>query len=129
MRITITAKHVRVTQAMKDYAKEKLEKLDRYFDRIESIRVILDKDGMDNVCEIAIRTAMHNELVAMVHNQDDMHAAVDLCLDKCHRQLKKIKEKARGHKGADKRKKLGRDVKKVTMAIPREETYEDVINE
>ncbi|MCA8919782.1 MAG: ribosome-associated translation inhibitor RaiA [Planctomycetes bacterium] len=129
MRITITAKHVKVTDKMKDYAREKLAKLERYFDRIANIQVILDKDGKDNVCEINISTETHNQVTAIVHNAEDMHAAVDLCVDKSHRQIKKIKEKLKGHKGNDKRKKLGRDVKKLTQRLPRETTYEEAKNE
>jgi putative sigma-54 modulation protein len=129
VRITITAKHVQVTDKMKDYAREKLEKLERYFDRIANIQVILDKDGLENVCELNISTDTHNHLTAVVHNLEDMHAAVDMCVDKALRQLKKIKEKLKGHKGNDKRKKLGRDVKRLTTRLPRETTYEEAKNE
>jgi len=129
LRITITAKHVKVTDKMKDYAREKLSKLERYFDRINNIQVVLDKDGLDNVCEINISTDTHNHLTAVVHNPEDMHAAVDLCVDKAHRQVRKLKEKLKGHKGNDKRKKLGRDVKKLTTRVPRETTYEEAKNE
>lgn len=132
MRITITAKHVKVTDTMKSYAKDKLERLDRYFDRIDTIQVLLNREALDNICEINVHTDTHNQLSAVVHNRDDMHAAVDLCVDKVHRQLKKIKEKLKGHKGADKRKKLGRDVKRLTTRLPRisdESSYEDAKNE
>ncbi|MCA8913556.1 MAG: ribosome-associated translation inhibitor RaiA [Planctomycetes bacterium] len=129
MRITITAKHVKVTEKMKGYAREKLSKLERYFNRIANIQVILDKDGMDNVCEINISTETHNQVTAIVHNQEDMHAAVDLCVDKAHRQIKKIKEKLKGHKGSDRRKKIGRDVKRLTTRVERESTYEEAKNE
>ena len=129
MRITITAKHVKVTDKMKDYAREKLEKLERHFDRIANIGVILDRDGLDNVCEVNISTDTHHQVTAIVHNQEDMHAAVDLCVDKALRQLKKIKEKLKSHKGSDRRKKLGRDVKRLTSAIDKESTYEEAKNE
>jgi putative sigma-54 modulation protein len=125
VRITITARHVKVTDKMKDYAREKLKKLERYFDRISNINVILDHQGTDHICEINISTETHNQLSAIVRNQDDIHAAVDLCIDKSHRQLRKLKEKIKGHKGRDKRKKLGRDVKKLTRRLPEEETYEE----
>jgi len=129
VRITITAKHVKVTDKMKDYARQKLEKLERYFNRIANISVILDRDGLDHVCEINISTETHNQVTAVVHNQEDMHAAVDLCIDKSHRQLKRIKEKLKSHKGSDRRKKLGRDVKRLTAHVEKETTYEEAKNE
>lgn len=129
MRITITAKNVKVTPMMKKYAEEKLEKLERYFNRIQTIQVILNQDGLDHVCEINLHTDTHNHLSAVVHHREDMHAAVDLCIDKAYRQLRKVKEKLKGHKGNDKRKKLVRDVKRVTTRLRRESTYEEAKNE
>jgi len=129
VRINITAKHVKVTDKMKDYAESKLEHLGRYFDRISKIQVILDQDKLDYICEVNISTDTHNQVTAVVHNRDDMHAAVDLCIDKAHRQLAKIKEKLKGHKGSDKRRKLGRDVRRETIRVPKETTYEEAKNE
>jgi putative sigma-54 modulation protein len=129
VRITITAKHVKVTDKMKDYAREKLERLERYFNRIANIKVILDQDGLDHVCEVNISTDTHNQITAVVHNQEDMHAAVDLCIDKAHRQLGKIKEKLKGHKGFTRRQKIGRDVKRPSIRLPKETTYEEAKNE
>lgn len=117
---------------MKDYARGKLAKLERYFDRINSIQVILDRDGMDHVCEINIHTDTANHLSAVVHNQESMHGAVDLCVDKAHRQVRKVKEKLKGHKGPSKRKKLVRDVKRLSGRLrkdTRETTYEEAKNE
>lgn len=125
LRITVTARHVKVTDKVKDYAREKLKKLERYFDRISTISVILDEEGTDKICEVNISTETSNQLSAIVRNQDDIHAAIDLCVDKAHRQVRKLKEKIKGHKGRDKRKKLGRDVKKLTRQIPEEESYEE----
>lgn len=129
MRITITAKHVKVTDRMKEYAREKLAKLERYFDRIHSIQIILDQDGIDHLCEINMHTDTQNHLSAMVRNHESMHAAVDMCVDKSYRQLRKVKEKLKGHKGPEKRKKLGRDVKRLSTRIRRETTYEEAKNE
>ncbi len=129
MRITITAKNVKVTPMMKQYAEKKLEKLKRYFNRIHAIQVILNQTGLDYVCEINMHTDTQHHLSAVVHHREDMHAAVDLCIDKSYRQLRKVKEKLKGHKGSDKRKKLVRDVKRVTTRIRRESTYEEAKNE
>lgn len=129
MKLTIVAKHDRITDALKEYAQDKIDRLEHFFDRINSIHVTLDKQGDSNRCEIEISAARGGHFVASVTNDDDLHAAIDLCIDKSERQLKKLKEKIRGHKGAEKRKKLGRDIKRRTQIIPKEETYEDVVNE
>ncbi len=129
MKLSIVAKHVKVTDALKDYAKDKVDRLEHFFDRINSIHVTLDKQGDTNRCEIEISAAKHGHFVASVTNTDDLHAAIDLCIDKSERQLKKLKEKIRSHKGTTQRAKLGRDVKRKTAVLPKDETYEDVVNE
>ncbi len=60
MRITVTARHLKVTDKVKDYAREKLKKLERYFDRISNIYVILDEEGTDKICEVNISTETNN---------------------------------------------------------------------
>jgi putative sigma-54 modulation protein len=130
MKLKIVAKHDKISDALKDYAEDKIDRLDHFFDRINSINVLLDKQGDNNRCEIEIAAARGgHHFVASVTNDDDMHAAIDLCIDKSHRQLNKLKEKIRSHKGAENRKKLGRDVKRKTAIVPKDETYEDVVNE
>ncbi|MCC6149242.1 MAG: ribosome-associated translation inhibitor RaiA [Planctomycetes bacterium] len=130
MKLTIVAKHERITDTVKEYAQDKIDRLDHFFDRINSIHVTLDKQGGSNRCEIEIAAARGgHHFVASVTNDDDLRAAIDLCVDKSERQLKKLKEKIRSHKGEKNRKKLGRDVKRRTQIIPKEETYEDVVNE
>lgn len=130
MKLKIVAKHDKISDALKDYAEDKIDRLDHFFDRINSINVLLDKQGNNNKCEIEIAAARGgHHFVASVTNDDDMHAAIDLCVDKSERQLNKFKEKVRGHKGTEARKKLGRDVKRKTAIVPKDETYEDVVNE
>jgi putative sigma-54 modulation protein len=130
MKLKIVAKHDKIADALKDYAEDKIDRLDHFFDRINSINVLLDKQGNNNRCEIEIAAARGgHHFVASVTNDDDMHAAIDLCVDKSERQLNKFKEKVRGHKGTEARKKLGRDIKRKTTVIPKDETYEDVVNE
>jgi putative sigma-54 modulation protein len=128
VKLNIVAKDKKITDAIREYAEDKIGRLEHFFDRINSIHVTLDKQGDTSRCEIEIAAARGGHFVATV-NDEDMHAAIDLCVDKSERQLNKLKEKIRSHKGADNRKKLGRDIKRKTQIVPKDETYEDVINE
>jgi putative sigma-54 modulation protein len=104
VQITVTGRHVKVTQEVKDYAAQKAEKLLRFYDRVQAIEVILDLEG-DNFTVDMIVSSGRNNFIAHEAGPD-VFAAVDLIVDKLGRQLKRHKEKFRN------RKHLGRDVKK-----------------
>ena len=42
MQITVSARHMGVTESLKDYCEEKAGRLERFFNRIQSIEVVLD---------------------------------------------------------------------------------------
>lgn len=45
MNISITGHHITVTDAMKDMVMDKLSKVERHFDQIQSMKVILSLDN------------------------------------------------------------------------------------
>ena len=46
--MVISGHHVEVTQALKDYVHSKLEKVERHFDHITSMKVILSIDKLSS---------------------------------------------------------------------------------
>mgnify|MGYP000412773546 CR=1 FL=1 len=101
MQVKVTGRHMSVTEAMKSYAEEKAQKLIRYFNRIQEIRVVLDFDGTRPMVEFIVDVERASDFVASETN-DDMYAAIDKTADKLEAQLHKHKERLRGHhKGHD----------------------------
>lgn len=96
MRVQIAVKHMDITEEMKDYAEERAEKLEHYFDRVNSMHVILNRDGELYSAEMICGGARGKQLVAHEKHKD-VFAAMDLVTDKMERQLTKLKEKVRGH--------------------------------
>ncbi|MCC6740779.1 MAG: ribosome-associated translation inhibitor RaiA [Planctomycetia bacterium] len=96
MRVQIAVKHMDITEEMKDYAEERAEKLEHYFDRVNSMQVILNRDGELYSAEMICGGARGKQLVAQERHKD-VFAAMDLVTDKMERQLTKLKEKVRGH--------------------------------
>lgn len=92
MQISFTGHHLEITDALRQFTKEKLEKLERHFDRITSIHVTFAVEKLTHTAEATINvpgTSLHAE----ADSNGDMYAAVDSLIDKLHRQLKKHKEK------------------------------------
>lgn len=96
MQITVTGRHVTVTEEVKQFAAQKAEKLPRYYDRIQAIEVILDHEGDDFTVDMIV-SAGRNNFIAHEAGPD-VFAAVDLIVDKLGRQLKRHKEKFRDRK-------------------------------
>ncbi|KAF0245239.1 MAG: ribosomal subunit interface [Planctomycetota bacterium] len=96
MRVQIAVKHMDITEEMKDYAEERAAKLEHYFNRINSMQVILNRDANSYTAEMICGGARGIQLVAQEKHKD-VFAAMDLVTDKMERQLTKLKEKVRGH--------------------------------
>lgn len=94
MNITVNARHMNVTESLSDYAKGKAEKLNKFYNGITSIDVIMDPDGGHGKVEMVVQAARKNTFVAHAESQD-MYAGVDRCVDKLTQQIRKHKEKIR----------------------------------
>lgn len=92
MNINITGRHVEITPALRDYAQQKFERLQKHFEKIISIHVILGVDKLVQKAEVTLHIP-HNDLHAESESVD-MYSSIDLLVDKVNRQLLKHKEKA-----------------------------------
>lgn len=103
MDIKVTARHLEVTDAIKNYLKKKVEKLENHHSRIESIEAILEESHEGFTSELIVKEAHSQKFVVHVTGED-LYAAIDLSTDKAERQLTKHREKLNHHKG---RKSMG----------------------
>ncbi len=91
MQLSISGHHVDVTDALKSYVEDKLSKLERHFDQITNVHVVLSVEKLRQRAEATIH-ASGAELFADA-DSDDMYAAIDALTDKLDRQILKHKEK------------------------------------
>ncbi len=98
MQITVTGRHMGVSDALKAYCVEKADRLTRFYDRIQLIEVVLDgKDGAHTAEMIVHAAGVHQPFVAH-QADDDAFAAVDLIIGKLEEQLRRHKERHRNRK-------------------------------
>lgn len=104
MQITISGHHVEIPPALQDYVRGKLERIERHFDNVTSVQVILSADKLQQKAEAVVRMAGH-DIHAEAAVVDGFYAAIDALSDKMDRQIKKHKEKVtekhRGEKARD----------------------------
>jgi len=125
MNITIKAQQVQITDALKKYASKKLEKLDKFYDQIQSITISLDvlSAANDNDSQQASATVFASgTLIRGKETSADMYASIDLLYEKLEKQLVKYKEKQKDHKKHASR--ISHHEKK-TSSAPSSQDYED----
>jgi putative sigma-54 modulation protein len=98
MHIAVTFRHMEATDALKEYAREKLEKIKKYFpDPISAHVVMTTERGYQHNCDVNIQ--LHNGLtIKGTESTEDMYSSIDLVMAKIERQVRRYKEKIRGHK-------------------------------
>lgn len=97
MRVTVTGRHMNVSDSLKQYGIQKSEKLDRFYDRIQSIDLVIDGHDGVHTAEIIVHADGTHPFVAS-EEQADAYAALDLLMDKIERQLSRHKERLRNRK-------------------------------
>jgi putative sigma-54 modulation protein len=98
LQIEVTVRHTSVTPELKAYAEKKGEHLSKFYDKIRSIRVLLDQSGAGFACEIIVSLERTHELVASTTGPD-LRAAIDQTADRVERQLVEHKDRIRNRKG------------------------------
>ena len=91
MRISVTARHMDISEAVKDYAAEKVEKLPRLFDKVVSVDVVLDAADNGHSAELILHQDRGPRIVAESKHVD-MYTAIDDVIDRMENQLRKKKE-------------------------------------
>jgi len=98
--VTISTRHGSIAEATQDKIRSKVEKLQRFYDRLTSIDVTVNLEKAD-VPKIDVRLLpeQKNEMIASFES-DDLFGALDQCIHKLEQQLRKLKDKT--HEGRSK---------------------------
>lgn len=96
MQLKLTGHHIDITPALRDRVSEKVTRLQRHFDHLTDIHVILTVEKLRHKAEATINVPGETLFAEAV--EDDMYAAIDILVDKLDRQVKKFKEKLTDHR-------------------------------
>jgi len=95
MNVQVSGHHVEVTQAIHDYVLSKLERIQRHFDQVIDINVVLSVQKLRQKAEISVHVPGKD--IHVESDDEDLYAAIDLMMSKLDRQIIKHKGKAFGH--------------------------------
>ncbi len=97
MRVNVSGRHMSISDSVRAYCEDKAGRLPRFYDRIQSIEVILDGHAGVHDAEIIVHSEGSPPFVA-TEQHADLYAAIDLLIDKIERQLTRHKGKMRNRK-------------------------------
>jgi len=99
MQLTISGHQIDLTDSMKNYIGEKMQRIERHFDHLNSIDVILHVEKIHHKAEATINAkgvTMHAHA-----DSENMYASIDELTDKLDSQVRKHKEKITNHHRSD----------------------------
>lgn len=99
MQLNITFRHLDPIDSLKNYAREKVERVNKYLDKATEAHVTLSLERHLHHADISIHSGSF--LLRGREKSEDMYASIDLAMDKIERQLKRYKEKLKHHHGRD----------------------------
>ncbi len=91
MDIIIRGDKIKITDAMSDYIKEKLGKLEKYLENSETVRANVIVKVKNHEQRVEITIPLKTFILRSEETQDDFYAAVDKTIDKLERQIRKNK--------------------------------------
>lgn len=91
MNLNLTGHHLEITPAIRDYVTAKLERVNRHFDHVIDVSVVLSVEKLRQKAEANVHLSGKN---IFVESEDaDLYAAIDSLVDKLDRQILRHKEK------------------------------------
>lgn len=96
MQINLTGRHLDITDAIRSYVQNKFERLERHFDHVTNVHVILSVEKLRQKAEASVHISGADVFADSEH--EDMYAAIDTLVDKLDRQVLKHKEKMKNHR-------------------------------
>lgn len=98
MQFSVTFRRMEATNALKQYAKERVERIKKYFPDPISVHVVMSTErGYSHRADVNVK--LHNGLKLAGHEAtENMYSSIDLVIAKIERQVRKYKDKLREHK-------------------------------
>ena len=122
MQINITARHLKLTNAIDSYVRKKISKAGKFYDGDDVwVHVILSVEKNRQITEVNFHVG---KLTFRVKEQSpDLYASIDLSIDKLEKQLKKQKEISKIHRKNN--LQVSKEKKKITEEVFSYDTMED----
>ncbi len=91
MNISIRGSKLEITEAMKEYATEKLKKLEKYVENPENVNATVIVKIPNRLHKVEITIPLKTIILRAEEEKEDFYSAIDILIDKLERQIRKNK--------------------------------------
>lgn len=91
MQLTVKGKNMQISDALKDYAAKKVNRLENHFNNIKEAVITMSVQRNQHIVEITLEG--DGILIRGEERTQDMYASVDLVVEKLDKQISKLKSK------------------------------------
>ncbi len=98
MKIKIAVRHTDASESLRSYVVDKAEALERFYDRIISVDVVLSVEKQRQIAELHAHL-INKKVITAREESTDMYASIDRAIDRLKRQLVKFKDQLHEVKG------------------------------
>lgn len=91
MNITVTGRHIEVTENLKNYTSDKIKKLEKYMGAAMEATVIMDVEKYRHKVDVLLR--VNGVMIQAESVTGEMYSSIDEVMDKLERRVKKYKNK------------------------------------
>ncbi len=95
MNLSITARGGKASDRLKKYITDKLTRKQKLYEEVIDTEVILSYEKLTQIAEFKLK--VNNKTVFVREKSEDIYKSIDLALNKCERQIKRVKERQREH--------------------------------
>lgn len=99
MQLNITFRNFDASDALKEYAREKVDRVNKYLDQTGEAHVVLSLERHLHHADITIHSAPF--VLRGKDKSGDMYASLDLAMDKIEKQLRRYKDRLKTHHGRE----------------------------
>jgi putative sigma-54 modulation protein len=99
MQLNITFRGFGATDALKEHARDRVERVNKYLDRAGDAHVVLSLERHLHHADITIHSGAW--VLRGKDKSEDMYTSIELAMDKIERQLRRYKERLKHHHGKD----------------------------
>jgi putative sigma-54 modulation protein len=119
--LTITGRHIEITDALRDHLTEKLEHACKLLDKISSTHVTLAVEKNRHLAEVVVQA--HGATLQAKEETHDMYSSIDLAVEKIQTQAKRLKEKIKDRKHLAEPAAAALEVEDEDEVPPRSQVY------
>lgn len=97
MQVIISWRHREPLKSFEEYINKKINKLEKFSQRISKSSVVITQEGARNIVELKIALDKAPNLLVKEQSHD-MRQAIDFCIAKAERKIKQYERKVRDKK-------------------------------